>query len=203
MTLSTRERLLDAAVDLLLEDAGSGFTTGRLAARAGIVQSAFYNHFASVAEAQDAALDELRTLLAASIERIQREVAVPGTTTASDVERILLGVLEQASDRPKLFRLLVHRSHSPAVADVVDRLLEQLRRAIVVAILDPESALSHMDPRDAEIVAGLMVGHTLIVLISALDGVDPARLATTTGTFTSAGLYAVADRRDRVNPAAD
>ncbi len=192
MTSETRQRLLDAAVELLLAEGSPGVTTVRLTERAGVVQSAFYNHFASVAECRAAALYEVERQILALSSAVDVEVSVAGTTLIEDIERMLLGVFRQAEERPALFAMLTHRRLEPEVDALIELVTASVADDIRRAILAEDSRLRAMQAEVAELSAGLVVGVVFAALDRVLAGADPALVAHVSGELISGGIFGVA-----------
>lgn len=194
MSNETRRRLLDAAVELLVTEGSSGITTGRLTEQAGVVQSAFYNHFRSVGECKAAALREVEQQILALSGGVILEFQAEGSTAIEDAERVLLDVFAVAAERPALFRLLTHRRHEPEIEAVVQQLLASVRDDISAAINAETSRLKHLPAADIETTAALMTSLSIACLEQVLDGSSPDHVAIVgarimmTGVFGAAGV---------------
>jgi AcrR family transcriptional regulator len=79
--LSTREAILDRAVDLASEQGLEGITIGRLAAETEMSKSGLFGHFGSKEELQLATVD-------AAAKRFAEEVAGPALEMPSGIERL-------------------------------------------------------------------------------------------------------------------
>jgi AcrR family transcriptional regulator len=79
--LSTREAILDRAVDLASEQGLEGLTIGRLASETEMSKSGLFGHFGSKEELQLATVD-------AAARRFADEVAAPAFEMASGIERL-------------------------------------------------------------------------------------------------------------------
>jgi AcrR family transcriptional regulator len=79
--LSTREAILDRAVDLASEQGLEGITIGRLAAETEMSKSGLFGHFGSKEELQLATVD-------AAAKRFAEEVAGPALEVPSGIERL-------------------------------------------------------------------------------------------------------------------
>lgn len=86
---ATRERILAATIELLSEEGLGGVSTGRLASKAGVVQSGFYAHFASLDECVLVAAERiggrLRDLL---VQRMYEEDTVDPDSLARFLEEL-------------------------------------------------------------------------------------------------------------------
>ena len=186
MHSDTHLRLLDAAVEMIID--ADVFTTGRIAQRAGVVQSAFYNHFSSVVECRRVALQEIerRVIDAAApvFAELQRADAVPD----EDVERILLEIFNRAEQHPTVYRLLVHRRHDDDVGAVVDQTMTSLRSALVETIR--RARTQNVADDDAQTVAA---AHIILAILTSgieqvLNGSGPGLVATICAAFMTNGL---------------
>ena len=212
MARATRQHLLDAAVQLLIDEGRTGVTTGRLAKRAGVVQSAFYNHFASVDECVQAALAEIQRRVVTTADLIFQSVDGPGYTTPGRVDGLLVHVFEKAAVDPSFFRLLVQRHHEPDVAEAIEAVLSTMRDRTAASILHPDARTNSMCQAEADVAARMVVGVFLAGLEEVLNGADPMVVSRTCGTFMTLPVFAmvgieteaidaqVADQQ--VNPAA-
>jgi len=186
MHSDTHLRLLDAAVELIID--GDVSITGRIAQRAGVVQSAFYNHFSSVVECRRVALHEIerRVIEAAApaLAELRRADAVPG----ENVERILHEIFNRTEQHRAVYRLLVDRRHDDDVGAVVDQTMTSLRSALVETIQRARSQNNADD--DARTVAAAHI--ILAILTSAieqvLNGSDPGLVATICAAFMTNGF---------------
>jgi AcrR family transcriptional regulator len=79
--LSTREAILNRAVDLASEQGLEGLTIGRLASETEMSKSGLFGHFGSKEELQLATVD-------AAARRFAEEVAAPALEVASGIERL-------------------------------------------------------------------------------------------------------------------
>jgi AcrR family transcriptional regulator len=193
MANGTRQRLLDAAVELLLTEGTPGITTVRLTEKAGVVQSAFYNHFSSVQECKEAALREVELQVLPLSGGISLELQAVGSTAVEDVHRILTAVFDLALERPVLFRMLTHHHHEPEIGAMIDRLMASVRDDIANAILDETSRLNHLSTQDAETGAALLASLVLAALDLVLNGSPPDHVADITSRVMLIGIFGVAD----------
>ena len=192
MTTGTRQRLLDAAVELLLTEGTPGITTVRLTEKAGVVQSAFYNHFRSVGECREAALAEVESQILPLSGGLTIELQAEGSTAAEDVERLLTVVFEVALERPALFRMLTHRHREPEIGAMIDQLMENIKSDIFNAITAETSRLNHLCPAEAETAAALLASTVLASLDQVLDGAPPDRVARVASLILTVGIFGLA-----------
>ena len=177
MTNSTRQRLLDAAVELLLTEGSAGITTGRLTEQAGVVQSAFYNHFSSVAACKAAALAEVEREILLLSGGIGIEFEAEGSTAVEDAERVLLVVFAAAAERPALFRMLTHRRHEPDIEAAVDQLLAGVHGDISAALQAETSRLRGMSAAETDTCAALLTSIAIACIEQVFAGAPAAHVA--------------------------
>jgi len=162
---SSRERILDAAIELISERGYSATSVDALCKRAGIVKTAVYWHFGSK-----------EGLLAAVVERVAttwiEEVQKSAYQVGSPLQRLALtirGLRTIVEERPRLMRLVLSVLFERAGEDeetrrALNRIFIRARRAIVDGI---ESALPNI--RDPDLIA-----HTIL---SLMQGALVLRLA--------------------------
>jgi AcrR family transcriptional regulator len=161
---STRQRLLDVALDLFAEEGFGGTTITEVERRAGLAPGtgSFYRHFASKEELLRAAVDR-------EVERCMVEVeagraAAPSLDDPQAQEAQLLELLLQDIRRfDRLFRLLFTEG---------DRVPE-VREAVITALKGPGDRVSWAeDPRLVLRITALTGYHLLSGLQGSLvDGV--------------------------------
>ncbi len=130
----TRERLVAAAIELLSEEGLGGVSTGKLAKKAGVVQSGFYAHFASVEEcvlfAAERVGQRLRDLV---VRKMSEEDTVDPDALASFVEEMLalfeeewtfVEIMLRYRRDPSPLGKVMSRFHDQVREDVVDNLIE-------------------------------------------------------------------------------
>lgn len=209
MARATRQNLLDAAVQLLIDEGRSGITTGRLTRAAGVVQSGFYNHFSSVDECVTVALDEVRHLVITTADLIMDDLLRPGERTPRDIEQIVVGIFKRAAANPSPYKLLVQRHQEADVATVVEDAFAELRSRLAATILDESSRTKLLSEREAATAAHLAVGVFLAGLEHVLSGEDPLLVSRASAIFMMHGVFSMAaidlasSDRQEINPAAD
>lgn len=188
MASATRQQLLDAAVELLLEEGGEPFTTVLLAKRAGVVQSAFYNHFASIAECRTTALQEVERRVLAVVDAVFTALQGSSPLPDEDVEPILLDLFNRAMETPTVYRLLVRRCHEPDLGAVIENVLASLRTAVFEILRLGTSHNGEGDTARTLVAAHLLTGIFLSGLEQVANGTDPATAATTCAAFMTSGI---------------
>lgn len=110
--LLTRHRLLDAAMDVLLEHGPEGLTTGRIAQRVGVAQPTFYVHFRGM----DELLRELATQhvqqLRQSLDAARAPLRTSPDLVTAAAQAYRLSVRAAVKHAP-LLRLFLAEQHRP------------------------------------------------------------------------------------------
>lgn len=194
MPRATRQRLLDAAVELLIDEGGAGLTTGRLTEQAGVVQSAFYNHFASVDECKQAALREVRSRVMTTADVIFGGLQGPGNTGTGDAGGHLTQIFLRAEATPPPFQLVVQRHHQPDVAATINDVLDTLRAKLTETIMRNAPRSSGLTEAEAATAARLVVGVFLAGLEHVLDGGAPVPTASFCAAFMTGGVSGIRHR---------
>lgn len=108
----TRERLVDAAIEIVARDGASALTTVEVCRRVGIAQSSFYSHFAT----RDDLLSALAVVVAAqtSVPNRRARLAFEARRDAGTHRELFRVPLQMISDAPELFRLHLIARAAPA-----------------------------------------------------------------------------------------
>jgi len=162
---TSRERILDAAVELFSERGYSATSVEALCRRAGIVKTALYWHFGSKEGLLAAALDRVASRW---IEEIHRNALMAGRPLER-LDRALDGMRALLEERPELLRLLLavllERADSdPALRTTLGGIFRRARESISQGITATLPGLPDTD----------LVAHTLL---SLLQGALLARVA--------------------------
>lgn len=189
MATTTRERLLDAAISALIDAPGEALTTGRLAARAGVVQSAFYNHFSSVDECRAMATAAVKHRITSAASTFFAELRGPESTTNVDVEQMLLHVYGRVDQQRPEFALLVRRSHSSEIGALVDDVLAELRVELTETMLRNSPAQSPMGPPEAATAAAFAIAVIVSGIELVLAGADAVATAQQAALFITSGVF--------------
>ena len=124
----SRERIVDAALDLIAETGLAGFSTRKLGERLGREAMSLYHHFPSKQHLLDALVDH-------AIGSV--EVPEPGADRSARMRRLLASYRAMARRWPALFPLVaVHRLNTPTGV----RFIESILRLIRSVEPDPERA---------------------------------------------------------------
>lgn len=171
-TVSTRERLVEAAIRLLGDEGPDAVTTTRLAAEVGIVQSGFYSHFGRVDDIVELAAERIgagiQALLVDHMAALRAED--PG-----DVEALTrlyiqsLGKLDQERGFVELFTR--HRRDPTPIGRVLAEIGRQLRTQVAdhLELIDVQLP----DRRDVEFVAELLMWDLLTAAGARSDDLAP------------------------------
>lgn len=166
-SLSTRERILEATLDLAGREGLATLTTRRVAEAAGVNLGLLHYHFSSkedlVRETLGCFIGELQALF----EQEARSEAPGDADAEEELFRLLAAALEHAAARPGLF------------FGLVARIIEELARLPPAARTGPESAGSLAGlPQAAplQVLRAVMIGR-IQPLLAARLGADQALLA--------------------------
>ncbi|CAG0983381.1 HTH-type transcriptional regulator AcrR [Myxococcaceae bacterium] len=172
---SSRERILDAAIELISERGYSATSVDALCRRAGIVKTALYWHFGSKEGLLAAVIDRVASEWIDEIERSVYRVGEP----VERLTRAVRGMRTLVEERPELLRLLLAVLFERAEGDTesraaLRRTFVRARRAIVDAI---ESSAPGVREPDliAHTILSLMQGALLRRLVDP-EGADLDRI---------------------------
>ena len=174
---ATRERILDAALDLFSELSFEGATTREIAARAGVTQPLLNYHFSSKDELWRAAVDGLfESLNRVLSERVEGLRGVGEVTVARLLVREFIYF---SASHPQLHRIITQecKSDGPRMDWLVERHIRPLYEATTarLARLVEQGRLPNIAaPHLYYIITG--AGPTMFVLAPEcrrLSGIDP------------------------------
>jgi AcrR family transcriptional regulator len=167
----TRQRLLDAALDILESGGEAALTTTAITRRAGISQSGFYNYFAD--------MEDMLCHLIGEVERQRREAAASARRAAREdgvreaMRESFRETVTRTAAHPNLYRLLLRSRLDPAsrvgeearlqLATTHAGFMRGLARAGVPAGTEREL-------RAASLMADGMIAATEALLVGHLDG---------------------------------
>ncbi|HET6305449.1 MAG TPA: helix-turn-helix domain-containing protein [Myxococcota bacterium] len=156
---ASRERLLDAAIDLIAERGYSASSVEALCRRAGVAKTALYWHFGSKEGLLAAAMEKVAN---AWIEEIQKSVYL-ARDPAQRLERAFEGLRRMVEARPQILRLLlaVANERAEVAPETRQRLRAVFQRAEAALVQGIEDAVGRTLP-DLDLVA-----HTTIGLVQA------------------------------------
>lgn len=171
---ASRERLLDAAIELFGERGYAATGVGPICARAGLAKTALYHHFGSKENLLAFVIERIE---GAWIEELQKQVY-----RERDVEQridvLLEGWAHIAQGSPHLWRLPIvagieQGDHSPRIREALAKVWSRAERALAEGIEDSVGRrLPELD----------LVAHTVISLLQAamlkqIHMPDPERLS--------------------------
>jgi AcrR family transcriptional regulator len=162
----TRQRLIDAAVDLLRSEGVAALTTGRIAARAGIAQPSFYGHFASLEEFIDVAAGEIGARARRAMHAERRRMVL------ADARAAVRATYEAGFDvflrhRPEAEILLRYR-HEPTALGRALQAVVAGARGDLVADMRSIGLDEHLLP-NLELHGELVVAMTLAALEAVIE----------------------------------
>ena len=194
----SRERILDAAVELIAERGYSATSVDALCKKAGIVKTALYWHFGSKEGLLAAVIERVAHEW---IEEIQRSVYVTGEPLER-LDRVLGGLRQILQQRPRHTRLLLSVLLERSEGDPTTRasLKRIFDHAIGTMVQGLEDAVGRPLP-DLDLVAHTILSLTQGAALRALvdpDGVDLERFF---GDIRHTIILIIADRMRQVGAA--
>ena len=131
-TALTREKILEAAEEVLRRFGPSKATVVDVARALGVSHGSVYRHFASKAELRDAALDVWLTRLSEPLEAIVAQDAPAGERLSRWLRELIALKRRRLADDPELFATYgaLGMEAGTAVKEHVGHLTEQLRRIL-------------------------------------------------------------------------
>lgn len=174
---TARQRVLEAAIALLVDEGAAGVTYRAVAERAGMVRSGPSYHFSSI----DILLDAAQTELAQRAKlryRAGLSAMEPGEIDATRLADLTTAIffreaLEYPRENVGLYSVWLHAAQSPALRASVGAVLADLDAAWqrrIAAIAGPRSA-----PRAALILQGLFIGKLIRAVAAGSDMAELAR----------------------------
>lgn len=162
---ASRQRLLDAGLELFAERGYSATSVDALCRHAGIVKTALYWHFGSKEGLLTAVLDRVATEWMEEIQKSTAHVGAP----LERLDMALRGMRTIVEERPRLLRFLMgvvleRATDDPALRETVKGIFGRAREAVVRGI--------------AEALGGTLPGDDLIAhtLLSLMQGAALRRL---------------------------
>lgn len=163
----TRQRLLDAALEILEQDGEAGLTTVALTRRAGIAQSTFYVHFADISALMHALVSEL----AAERRRLTRDARRAARASHDEPARreSYRVPLSDLIAHPRLTRLLLlSRGDSSPLGEWSRQIQGQSRAALIE---DLEAAgLGGGAAGNLPMIADAIIGMTEALALGYIEG---------------------------------
>ncbi len=170
----TRERLLDALLELLHESGPLALTTGRIAERAGVAQPTFYVHFTDLDGAIEIAAEHVGARLLAILHGQREVLAGQGAAPppGGRIRATYTTTLEAfAADRRTSELFLRHRR------DTASHFGPRFRAVLSSGQGELCDALAVAKVPSPEVVAGLILGMFIAAVEGTLDGRYADRVA--------------------------
>ena len=171
----TRERIIAAAIEILSEEGLGAVATGRLAKKAGIVQSGFYAHFGSVEECILAAAERIGQRLR---ESLVRKLAEEETVDPEALARFAADVLARLEKEWTFVELLLRYRRDPSpLGNVMSRFFSLLRDDVVDNLIEvaPELQIQEHERFLLTPAAHTIVVQFIVALESVREGWEPDR----------------------------
>jgi AcrR family transcriptional regulator len=181
---ATRERLLEAAVELLEEGGYAAASVAAISTRAGVAAGALYRHFPSKAELF---VEVVREMAARELAVLGETSAREGGTVAEKLDAIVAEFTRRALAQPRLSWALGYEPVDPLV-DAERLSYRQTYRERLVDLLRSGMASGELPAQDADLVAAAVIGAISEALASPLSpvrdaDVPPERIAATLSEF--------------------
>jgi AcrR family transcriptional regulator len=176
----TRQRLLDAVLELVRKEGLGGLTTGKVTEAAGIAQSSFYVHFTDMDDALEALArhlgDEIRAIVRAERQKIDLSVGNPEQALRGAYAASINAMLAE----PAFTEILIghRRDRMSPLGRCLRGVVDQARAELVSDLC--AMGLADVQP-SLEVVAELIVGMTLAIVEGIFDGRLPDRDAALDG----------------------
>ncbi len=145
----TRESILNAAEDCLLELGVARTSLEAIATRAGVTRGAVYWHFKNKAEVVDEVINRVSVPFFHGLERVSR---ADGSTPLRDLRDLLHSSFANLADTPRLrsvIELIELRCETPAEGDAISDLRKagmHKTHARILAAFAHAAALGHLRP---------------------------------------------------------
>lgn len=180
---ATRERLLQAAVELLEEGGYAVASVAAIAARSGVAAGAMYRHFPSKA---DLFVEVFGRVAEQELAALYEASAAPGTVVQK-LEAIVREYTGNAMERPRLAWALGYEPVDPLV-DAERLAYRQTYREHLAQLLRLGITQDELPEQDAELTAASLIGAISEALVGPLspvrgERVDEKELATAVSSF--------------------
>ncbi len=163
----TKQRLIDAMLEILHESGPLALTTGRIAERAGLAQPTFYVHFPDLEQAIEMAADEAGARLIAILadQRKVLDAEDGGAAAGGRLRRALRAALDGfAADRQITELFLRHRR------DTASPFGNRFRAVLANGRDQLREILGATDVRSPDVAATLILGMVTGTVEGMLDG---------------------------------
>jgi AcrR family transcriptional regulator len=172
----TRERLLDAAVELLEKGGYAAATVAAITERGGVAAGALYRHFPSKAELF---VEVFRTMAESKLDELREASSVPGTAV-DKLDAIVREFTSSSLSQPRLAWALGYEPVDPLV-DAERLAYRQTYRERLAELLRHGIEAGDLPPQDAELTAASLIGaisEALVGPLSPLRGKSGSNAAT-------------------------
>lgn len=180
---ATRERLLQAAVELLEEGGYAAASVAAIAARSEVAAGAMYRHFPSKAELF---VEVFRRVAEGELAALYEASAAPGTVVEK-LDAIVGEYTGNALARPRLSWALVYEPVDPLV-DAERLAYRQTYREHLAGLLRLGISRGELPEQDAELTAASLIGAISEALVGPLspvrsEQIDERELAAAVSSF--------------------
>jgi AcrR family transcriptional regulator len=165
---ATRERLLQAAVDLLEAGGYSAASVAAVASRAGVATGSLYRHFPSKASLF---VEVFRTVAEHELEEM-REAGAGSESVVEKLDAVIACFAGGALDRPRLAWALGYEPVDPAV-DAERLAYRQTYRERLAELLRKGISAGEIPEQDPELTAAAVIGAISEALVGPLSPVGP------------------------------
>jgi AcrR family transcriptional regulator len=161
---ATRERLLEAAVELLEEGGYAAASVAAVTARSGVASGALYRHFPSKAELF---VEVFRTMAERELAALYEASSVQGSVL-DKLDAVVRKFTGSALDQPRLAWALGYEPVDPLV-DAERLAYRQTYRERLADLLRAGIASGELPAQDADLAAAALIGAISESLVSPLS----------------------------------
>jgi len=169
----TRERLLNAAVELLEEGGYAAASVAAITERGGVAAGALYRHFPSKAELF---VEVFRTMAESELAHLREASSVPGTTV-DKLDAIVREFTSSSLSQPRLAWALGYEPVDPLV-DAERLAYRQTYRERLAELLRRGIEAGELPAQDADLTAASLIGAISEALVGPLSPVRDERVST-------------------------
>ena len=169
----TRERLLNAAVELLEEGGYAAASVAAITERGGVAAGALYRHFPSKA---DLFVEVFRTMADSKLADLREASAVPGTAV-DKLDAIVREFTSTSLSQPRLAWALGYEPVDPLV-DAERLAYRQTYRERLAELLRHGIEAGELPEQNAELTAASLIGAISEGLVGPLSPVRDERVST-------------------------
>jgi TetR/AcrR family transcriptional regulator, fatty acid biosynthesis regulator len=194
----TRARLLQAALDLLDTGGESAVTTVAVTQKAGIAQSAFYQHFANVEECLAAVAEQITSEIRMFVAEARRKRVEAGLNLGDQLEESFRNMFKLASRERSIHRLFLrYRSDRVTLNGVMYGFARGLSADLAKHLTQRALQAGHKAPSAEWIEAAsdnlVAISHAAIEAHLDRRGPSPEVSAQVLAAFTRGAWKAVLD----------